>query len=245
LAENFFRVHADALTHPKFAKVKARYRAAGALSVLELWSLATKYYPGGRIKLSAKELGTMCHAPGDVEQFIAFLIEIGFLEIDGEFYLIHNWARRQPFIATAEERSERNRQIAIDRWAHHNRSTAPADNAEIESKRQKAQTLVDSWNVTVRRLPKVEKLNAQRIAHVCARLKEHSPEEMVALFKRLDDSDLAQKWGSFDWVTKSEFNLSKLSEGQYDNRRGANGSGASARPMPTGAEYLKTLENSN
>ena len=245
MADSFLRLDLDTLEHPKIVRLMTQYGDRGYVSLQRLWINAAKFNPeSGRFDGSAKELSAIARAPGKPGEFIAFLVEVRLLDLDGETYSVHNWVDREPFFADAPARKARNTRNANKRWAQPDEPTGNEE-GNGESKRQQAQALVDSWNATVTRLPKVEKLNAQRIAHVCARLKEHSPEEMVALFKRLDDSDLAQKWGSFDWVTKSEFNLSKLSEGQYDNHRGANGAGAPVRPMPTGAEYLKTLENSN
>ena len=243
MAEFFLRLDLDTLEHPKLLRLTAQYSDRGYVSLQRLWIHAAKFNRDGRFDdLSSTELAAIARAPGKPpEQFIDFLVALKLLDREGETLVIHNWAQRQPFIATARERSERNTKNAINRWSHRGE---PADepndsSAGAETKREQAQALVDSWNATVKRLPKVEKLTAQRIAHACARLKEHTREELGTLFKRLDDSDLAAKgWGSFDWITKSEDNLTKLREGNYDNHRGTNG--AAARPMPTGAEYLES-----
>jgi hypothetical protein len=248
MADSFLRVDLDVMSHPKISRLMTRYGDRGYVSLLRLWIHAAKFnQEDGRFDgMSAKELGAIACAPGKPEEFIESLATLGLLDFDGQTFGVHRWADRQPYFANAAERSARNSKNALDGWARRSRSVGPADGAEIESKRQQAQALVDSWNATVSRLPKVEKLTPQRIAHACARLKEHSPEELAALFKRLDDSDLAAKgWGSFDWITRSEDNLTKLREGNYDNHRGTNGVSSSARPMPTGAEYLKRLESSN
>jgi len=245
MADSFLRLDLDTPEHPKIVRLMTQYGDRGFVSLQRLWINAAKFNPeSGRFDGSAKELSAIARAPGKPGEFIAFLVEVRLLDLDGETYSVHNWVDREPFFADAPARKARNTRNANKRWAQ---PDAPADSeeGEIESKRQLVQTLVDSWNATVQCLPKVEKLTAQRISHAFARLKDHTPEELAALFKRLDDSDLAAKWGSFDWLIKSETNLTKLREGHYDNHRGANGAGNPARSMPTGAEYLKRLENSN
>ena len=127
---------------------------------------------------------------------IGFLVELRLLDLDGETYSVHNWVEREPFFADAAARKERNTRNGKKRWQQSD-AAADTEQGDVESKRQQAQALVDSYNAIVKRLPKAEKLTAQRISHACARLKEHAPEELAALFKRLDDSDLAQKWGGW------------------------------------------------
>ena len=242
MADSFLRLDLDTPEHPKISRLMTRYSDRGYVSLLRLWIHAAKFNPeNGRYEgLSAKELAAIARAPGKKpEEFIRFLVELRLLDLDGETYGVHNWVEREPFFADARARKARNTTNANKRWGQPAASIGEEESAR-ESKREQAQALVDLWNATVKRLPKVGKLTAQRISHACARLKEHSPEELTALFKKLDDSDLAQKWGSFDWLMKSEDNLTKLREGHYDNHRGT--SNGAARPMPTGAEYLKGLE---
>jgi len=244
VADSWLRFDLDILDHPKNSKLIAQHAERGFVSYLRLLIHAARFNRDGRFDgLTARDLASIARIPGKKsEEFIQSLVALKLLDFDGEIFSVHNWAKRQPFLATAEERSARNAQIAIDGWARRTRRTAPEDGDQAESKRQQAQALLDSYNAIVKRLPKAEKLNAQRIAHACARLKEHTPEELATLFKRLDDSDFAVTgFGSFDWLIKSESNLMKVREGQYDNHRGKNG--AAVRPMPTGSEYLERLEN--
>jgi hypothetical protein len=112
-----------------------------------------------------------------------------------------------------------------------------------ESKTAIAQRVVDLWNSTVTRLPKVRRLTDTRKKYALARLEERTIEELGELFGRLDHSDLAagSNWATFDWVMKSSNNAAKVEDGNYDNKPVFNGT-PSAAAAATAADYAKYLE---
>jgi hypothetical protein len=113
---------------------------------------------------------------------------------------------------------------------------------KAESNTAIAQKVIDLWNSTVTRLPKVGELTDVRQGHILARLKDRSIEKLGELFHRLDRSDLAASgaWASFDWIMKSATNAAKVQEGNYDNRNGATAPGPTNGKQlgPTPDEYM-------
>lgn len=72
-------------------------------------------------------------------------------------------------------------------------------------------------------LPKCQSLGEKRCKHLRARLKEFSEEQFEMVFTKAEASDfLTGKVNnfkaSFDWFIKSENNMSKVLEGNYDNK---------------------------
>src|SRR5208282_49690 len=154
MADPFLRLDLNTLEQPKIARLTTRCGARGFLSLLRLWIHIAKFNPeDGRFEgLSAKELSAIAQAPGKPGEFIAFLVELRLLDLDGETYSVHNWVEREPYFADSAARRARNTQNANKRWAQPD-ERSNADESEVESRRHQAQALVDLWNVTVKRLP--------------------------------------------------------------------------------------------
>lgn len=92
-----------------------------------------------------------------------------------------------------------------------------------ESTTYSCQNIVQSYNNICKSMPKVEKLTDSRKAHLRARLRTHSEEEIRLAFVKAEQSDWlsgrSSDWhADFDWITKKEDNLVKILEGHYDNR---------------------------
>lgn len=92
-----------------------------------------------------------------------------------------------------------------------------------------AETVVDIYNEECVSLPKVKVLSAERVKKVEARLKNHSMDELRLAFQKVEASDFCtgrkgnrdSQWCNFDWLMKSETNLLKVLEGNYDNKPNA------------------------
>jgi hypothetical protein len=117
-ATDFLRVDPNVLDHPKIVRLIARFRDAGFVSLYRLWAHAARFNPDGQFKnVSAAELGLIARISRQPEAFIQFLVDTRLLDLEGDTYSIHGWQKRQPFLATTEERAERNRQNAVARWS--------------------------------------------------------------------------------------------------------------------------------
>lgn len=85
------------------------------------------------------------------------------------------------------------------------------------------QQVVDMYHEECPSLPKVRSLSDTRKKHINARLKEHSMDELRLAFQKAEASDWCTgrsgDWKcNLEWMMKSENNLLKILEGNYDNR---------------------------
>ena len=80
--------------------------------------------------------------------------------------------------------------------------------------------IVNDFNATCPSFPKVSRLTDTRKQHLKARLATHSEDELHTAFWKIEQSDFARSgsWCGFDWLIKSENNLLKVLEGNYDNK---------------------------
>ena len=113
-------------------------------------------------------------------------------------------------------RQDKARKAAQAKWAK-TKKKPPVQRTQVKAQ---VEHLVALWNNTVRRLPKVKSTTPQLISHCATRLQKHDEAEIEKAFRLLDQSDIAQTWGSLHWIVKSEDNLTKTLEGNYDNSRG-------------------------
>lgn len=83
---------------------------------------------------------------------------------------------------------------------------------------------VDAFNAVCVSLPKVQKISPERKKKVKERLKSFTPAEIRIAFENVENSDFASgrdgKWRcSFDWLFKSDSNMTKALEDNYKNNR--------------------------
>lgn len=91
-----------------------------------------------------------------------------------------------------------------------------------ESKRKRAEGVMEAYNMICTSLPKARSLTEQRIRHVNARLEEHSADDMRAVFDKAQASRFltgkVKDWrADFDWLINAN-NFVKVLEGRYDDR---------------------------
>ncbi len=82
------------------------------------------------------------------------------------------------------------------------------------------QAIVDAFNSTCQSLPKVKTLSKERKAKIKLRLANFSEADLQTAFDKINKSNFAKSasWCSFDWIIKSDGNLTKILEGNYDNK---------------------------
>lgn len=90
------------------------------------------------------------------------------------------------------------------------------------SKKKKAENIVEIYHIQCPSLPKVMKLTESRIRAINARLREFTEEDIETAFVKAENSPFLRGEKSdfkadFDWIMKPD-NLPKILEGKYDDR---------------------------
>ena len=85
--------------------------------------------------------------------------------------------------------------------------------------------IIDIYNNTCISLPKVTKITDKRKQKIKARLKNFDTNDFQNAFLKAEESDFLSgrkgNWGaSFDWFFENDENMTKVLEGNYDNKKG-------------------------
>jgi hypothetical protein len=117
--EKDIRINVSFCTHRKRRKLYAVLGAQGVLSLIDLWVSTAVNRPRGILSgMNEGEIALDAQWPGDPKEFCKVLVEVGFLDRDGDgTYSIHNWKTRNPWIYFSEERSRQAREAIAKRWA--------------------------------------------------------------------------------------------------------------------------------
>jgi hypothetical protein len=100
--------------HRKTKKLQRRLGAAGVLALLTLWSRAGDRRPDGDLTgMNNEDIAIDAGWDGDADAFVHELVDIGWLDGEPGSYQIHDWADEQPWLNSAEERSEAARHAAL------------------------------------------------------------------------------------------------------------------------------------
>lgn len=109
--------------HPKTRRLVKRLGLPGAWSLLGLWLWATENRSTGDLAgLSAEDLELAADWQGENGLLVSVLEDVGFLDGDAGSWRLHDWERRNPWVAGAESRSEKARWNALVK--HHGRVVA-------------------------------------------------------------------------------------------------------------------------
>lgn len=89
----------------------------GPFRLHALWSYATEMRPDGRLTgLTPRDIADECDWSGDPETLISALIEARWIDRDGDTLVLHDWREHNAYVVHGPERSERSRELAIQRW---------------------------------------------------------------------------------------------------------------------------------
>lgn len=112
------RIMATLPSHPKTRKLIKRHGQAAAWNLVCLFLFACANKSDGILSgMAAEDIELACDWQGEDGAFIQALVEVGFLDHDGQTYSIHDWATHNPWVASAKARSESAKQNASKRWA--------------------------------------------------------------------------------------------------------------------------------
>lgn len=128
------RIMATLPLHPKTRKLIKRHGQAAAWNLVCLFLFACENKPKGVLDgMTAEDIELACDWQGDDGLFVSSLVEVGFLDLDGDTYAIHDWATHNPWANGKEERSEAARKSATARWAKRYSANADASNPQCGS----------------------------------------------------------------------------------------------------------------
>ena len=118
----------------------------------------------------------------------------------------------------SEQRKGKERKVKESKGYTHRQISA----ASAAYSPERVKEIVDLFNKTCKALPKVIRITSKRATCVMALLKTCSTEDFAEAFKKMQASDfLCGRKGdwkaSFDWLITDD-NITKVLEGQYDNR---------------------------
>lgn len=117
---------------------------------------------------------------------------------------------------------------------------------EIEIEREKIdyKGIVNTFNSVCVSFPSVKVISDARKKAIKARLKNYSVDDFRTLFEKAEASSFlkgknSSNWSAtFDWLIKDS-NMAKVLDGNYDDKKGAGGSGSDSRnPEKVYGEYL-------
>lgn len=98
LETTFFR-------HPKTIKLQRRLGWEGVISLIKLWFWARENRPEGYLQGDAIDIEIAAEWRGEEGVFCSSLLDVCFLEKEGDRLYLRNWAQRNPWAAGATERS--------------------------------------------------------------------------------------------------------------------------------------------
>lgn len=105
-----FRVAVDFFSHHKARKLKKRLGADGVMALLQLWAYAAKLRTDGDLSgMSVEDIELAADWDGDDGALVAVLHDVGFLDLEGDVYALHDWIENNAWAAGAESRSDASR----------------------------------------------------------------------------------------------------------------------------------------
>ena len=107
------RLPVDFWSHRKTRKLIKRLGLEGPVSFQRLWCYASQRRPDGVLSgLSNEDIALEAHWEGDPDEFVEGLLEVGYLDKDGDELALHEWAEHQPWVASKPERTEKAKALA-------------------------------------------------------------------------------------------------------------------------------------
>ena len=92
--------------HRKRKRLILRLGNKGLVALIDLWCTVAEQNPTGILNNYSKEdIEIDSGWAGTPGEFVNALLEIGFLEDVENGFCLHNWKKRQPWVANASERS--------------------------------------------------------------------------------------------------------------------------------------------
>lgn len=119
-------VDLDYFEHPKTKRLVGLLGNGADVLPIKLWAYCGKFhYIDGRLDgYSPAEIESIAGWWGAPGELIAALMRVGFLDMDGENYLIHEWVEHEAHILVYKERAT---DAAISRWSQARKALSDAN----------------------------------------------------------------------------------------------------------------------
>jgi hypothetical protein len=115
---NYFLVATDFTGHRKTRQLCYRLGLQGFYSLICLWSYATRYAASGRLEaMGPADIAQAADWRGEPMKLIDALLEVRFLEWEGDTYRLHDWNEHNRWVMDRDQRSARARGAAMTRWS--------------------------------------------------------------------------------------------------------------------------------
>jgi hypothetical protein len=112
-----FRVSVTFMTHIKTRKLQRKLGPEAVLSLMHLFShCASDRQDGNLSGMSVDDIELAAYWGGQPGVFVENLVDVGYLDQDGDGYRVHDWSDHNPYVATAENRRNAARKAAQARW---------------------------------------------------------------------------------------------------------------------------------
>lgn len=103
--------------HPKIARLERTLGWKATKSLIILWQWVACNKPSGILDGADElDIAIMARWSGDSKKFVSTLLELRLLDKTSGGYSIHNWVKRNPWAADAQNRSDMARLSALKRW---------------------------------------------------------------------------------------------------------------------------------
>lgn len=110
------RIPADFPFHRKTRRLVKRLGEQAIRCLITLWIYAANRRPDGNLTgMTAEDISDESHWEGDPQDWLDALVEIGWLDRNGEQIALHEWALHQPWVSSAPARSEKAKRAAAAR----------------------------------------------------------------------------------------------------------------------------------
>lgn len=185
------------------------------------------------------------------------LEQLNMIVTDSGFFSIAGWEEYQNIEGMDKIREQTRKRVAKHREKQKllqcnvtvtgsNAADIEEDKEEIEIEREKIdyKGIVNTFNSVCVSFPSVKVISDARKKAIKARLKNYSVDDFRTLFEKAEASSFLKgknsgNWSAtFDWLIKDS-NMAKVLDGNYDDKKGAGGSGSDSRnPEKVYGEYL-------
>jgi hypothetical protein len=111
------RISTSFLNHRKRKKLRQILGDRSDGYLIDLWINTAINRPKGILyDMDKADIALDAGWDGRAGLFVDSLVEVGFLDFDGEWFKLHDWGKHQSWAVNAEERSEQARKAALTRW---------------------------------------------------------------------------------------------------------------------------------